>query len=100
MKGWKLSVLCVAPRTSFTSKSKDEVEYLNIVPEIDTEMCNGCAVCTRIGHCMVLSLVDEKAKVVKKNECYGCGVCYWICPKDAISMVNEETGEKMKLPAF
>ncbi len=80
--------------------SPNEVEYLNIVPKIDTERCNGCDVCTRIGHCTVLSLVDEKARVVKKNECYGCGVCYWVCPRDAIGMVNEETGEKMKLPAF
>ena len=29
MKGWKLSVLCVAPRTSFTSNSKDDVENSN-----------------------------------------------------------------------
>jgi len=78
----------------------DRVEYLNIVPEIDLEKCNGCAICTHNGHCTVLSLVDDKAKVVRKNECYGCGVCYWMCPRDAISMVNEETGEKIKLPSF
>ena len=80
--------------------SPDKVEYLNIVPEIDPEKCNGCAICTRIGHCTVLSLVEDRARVINKSECYGCGVCYWMCPKDAISMVNEETGEKIKLPAF
>jgi dihydropyrimidine dehydrogenase (NAD+) subunit PreA len=78
----------------------DRVEYLNIVPEIDLEKCNGCGSCAHNGHCRVLSLVDDKAKVVRKNECYGCGVCYWMCPRNAITMVNEETGEKMKLPAF
>jgi len=80
--------------------SPNKVEYLNVVPEIDLEKCNGCTICNRIGHCTVISLFDDKAKVVKKDECYGCGVCYWMCPRDAITMVNEETGEKIKLPRF
>jgi dihydroorotate dehydrogenase subfamily 1 len=80
--------------------SPDKVQYLNIIPEIDSDRCNGCGICTRIGHCMVIEIADGRAKVVKKDECYGCGVCYWLCPKDAIIMVNEESGEKVKLPAF
>jgi dihydroorotate dehydrogenase subfamily 1 len=78
----------------------DKVHYLNIIPEIDKEKCNGCGICTNIGHCMVLELGDEKAQVLRKDECYGCGVCYWLCPKDAIIMINEESGEKVNLPAF
>jgi dihydroorotate dehydrogenase subfamily 1 len=78
----------------------DKVHYLNVIPEIDKEKCNGCGICTNIGHCMVLELKDEKAQVLRKDECYGCGVCYWLCPKDAIIMINEESGEKVDLPAF
>ena len=28
----------------------------------------------------------------KKEECCGCTACYAICPKDAISMVEDEEG--------
>lgn len=28
----------------------------------------------------------------RKADCYGCTACYAICPKDAISMVEDEEG--------
>lgn len=28
----------------------------------------------------------------KNNECCGCGACYSICPKQAITMVKDELG--------
>ena len=28
----------------------------------------------------------------EKEECSGCGACYAICPKEAISMVEDEEG--------
>ncbi|MBE0478170.1 tRNA-dihydrouridine synthase [Candidatus Aerophobetes bacterium] len=80
--------------------SPEKVEYLNMIPEVNLEKCNGCGICTRIGHCLVINLVDGKAQVVREKECYGCGVCYWMCPRDAISMLNKETGEKVKLPGW
>ena len=80
----------------------DKVEYIdNVIPQIDEEKCNGCGICTRIGHCPVLTLTeDKKAKVSKPEHCYGCGVCYWLCPRKAISMVNAETKEEIELPGF
>ena len=36
-----------------------------------------------------------KDKIVlykQKNECCGCGACYAVCPKSAISMVEDEEG--------
>jgi dihydropyrimidine dehydrogenase (NAD+) subunit PreA len=78
----------------------DKVDYMDIIPQIDKQKCNGCGTCTDIGHCMVLDLVDDKAEVARQDECYGCGVCYWLCPKDAILMVNEKTGKEVKLPDF
>jgi len=81
----------------------DKVEYIdNVIPQIDEEKCNGCGICTRIGHCPVITLNEKKkiAEVSKPELCYGCGVCYWLCPRKAISMVNAKTKEKIELPNF
>jgi dihydropyrimidine dehydrogenase (NAD+) subunit PreA len=76
----------------------DKVEYLDMLPKIDEEKCNQCGTCTRIGHCRVLRMEDGYPYVERPNECYGCGVCYWLCPKKAITMINSKTGEAAELP--
>ena len=39
-------------------------------------------------------IVEKKLLVLykKKEECCGCTACYAICPKSAISMVEDEEG--------
>lgn len=84
----------------------DKVEYLdNVVPEVDPDRCNGCGICTRMGHCTVLRLGEtpagKKIAVVEKPDiCYGCGVCYWLCNRDAIRMVDRNTGQTIEPPRF
>lgn len=78
----------------------DKVTYIDdIIPQIDYEKCNGCGICTNVGHCNVISIEEEKGKkravVTRPKECYGCSVCYWLCARHAISMVNVKTGEKV-----
>ena len=34
----------------------------------------------------------DTIEIVKKNECCGCGSCVQKCPKQAISMVEDEEG--------
>lgn len=65
------------------------VDYFDAFPVIDEEKCNGCKVCVDLGHCEVMSFDEEnkKAIVARKDKCYMCGVCYWLCKRKAISMV-------------
>ena len=35
---------------------------------------------------------DIPVLFVRKEECCGCGACYAICPREAISMVSDEEG--------
>ena len=66
-----------------------KVDYFDAFPVIDEEKCSGCKKCVDLGHCEVMLFDEEnkKAKVVNQSKCYSCGVCYWICPRNAISMV-------------
>jgi len=66
----------------------EKVEYVYMLPEIDESLCNGCGTCVSLGHCEVMALENDKAKVVSPRKCYSCAVCYWLCPKKAITMVE------------
>jgi NAD-dependent dihydropyrimidine dehydrogenase PreA subunit len=36
-----------------------------------------------------LALVDKISTLVRPEECTECSVCYWLCPHDAITMVDQ-----------
>lgn len=67
-----------------------EVVYLDKLPRIDEDKCVGCEFCIRPGHCEALAMVDDVAALVEPDLCTRCGVCYWLCPHDAITMVPAE----------
>lgn len=67
-----------------------EVVYVDKLPYIDPKTCVGCGFCIRPGHCEALELVNGKATLVNADLCTRCGVCYWLCPHDAITMVPAE----------
>jgi len=67
-----------------------DVVYVDKLPYIDRKKCVGCGFCTRPGHCEALALVNGKATLVNADLCTRCGVCYWLCPHDAITMVPAE----------
>lgn len=68
----------------------DKVEYEDMLPKIDSSKCNGCGICTKMGHCRVLAMSEGKARLVIPSECSGCSVCYWLCPREAITIVPRE----------
>ena len=71
-----------------------EVDYIPMLPAIDLEKCNGCGLCAAPGHCECIEIIDNKAVLVKPEECYSCAVCYFLCNREAIEMVEapiEET---------
>jgi dihydroorotate dehydrogenase/NAD-dependent dihydropyrimidine dehydrogenase PreA subunit len=53
--------------------------------EIDPEICNGCGLCIRIGHCYAITMEDKTA-VVEKQDCTGCATCTDICPVGAVGL--------------
>lgn len=55
---------------------------------VDTEVCNGCKICLRIG-CPAISLGPsadgEKVKpVIDRTLCFGCRMCWQVCPTKAM----------------
>jgi MinD superfamily P-loop ATPase len=55
---------------------------------IDNEKCIECKKC--IESCR-FDAIDERI-IVKKSFCEGCGVCEYICPVDAVELVDRESG--------
>jgi indolepyruvate ferredoxin oxidoreductase alpha subunit len=60
---------------------------------IDTELCNGCRLCLRIG-CPAISLVFPKQRekplaIVDEALCVGCGLCVQLCQRSAILQTGE-----------
>src|SRR3974377_1876025 len=53
-------------------------------PQIDTTMCIGCAICTKV--CPegdVLGMIGGKAVIVKGYKCIGHSLCFENCPVGA-----------------
>jgi indolepyruvate ferredoxin oxidoreductase alpha subunit len=57
--------------------------------EVDSEKCNSCYACIRIG-CPSISIKDDKA-VIDKETCVGsiCNICKQVCHQEAISESKE-----------
>ena len=58
------------------------------IAKIDTIKCTGCKRC--IKNCK-FDAINERI-IVEKSFCEGCGVCQYVCPVDAIEMINRESG--------
>ncbi len=56
--------------------------------KIDNDKCIECKKC--IENCR-FDAIDDRI-IVKKSLCEGCGVCEYVCPVDAIKMVDRESG--------
>jgi dihydroorotate dehydrogenase/NAD-dependent dihydropyrimidine dehydrogenase PreA subunit len=54
---------------------------------IDSEKCNGCGLCVKIGHCYAITMEDEVA-VVRPQNCTGCATCTDICPRQAAGIIE------------
>ena len=55
---------------------------------IDKELCVDCKKCYE--HCR-FGAIDEEINLIKES-CEGCGVCAYVCPVDAIQMVDRNSG--------
>ena len=61
---------------------------------IDPEKCIGCGTCE--AHCRFDALIPGEDGTYSVNEfaCEGCGVCNYVCPVGAVSMVKDIAGKK------
>ena len=61
-----------------------------VVVSVDLEVCNGCALCFRVGCPAILKSPELDAKTNRPKAqidallCVGCDVCLQVCPRDAI----------------
>ena len=62
-------------------------EFIPSVARVDEQKCTGCGICLKPAHCLAISMKDEKA-IVDEKECLGCGTCSFLCPAQAISIVE------------
>jgi MinD superfamily P-loop ATPase len=61
------------------------------VPEVDTELCNGCGKCGQL--CQYSAIVCLKDKpLVFEQLCHSCGGCELVCPTGAIKEKQIEIG--------
>ncbi|MBL7183026.1 MAG: indolepyruvate ferredoxin oxidoreductase subunit alpha [Anaerolineae bacterium] len=64
------------------------------VYEVDSEMCNGCALCFRLGCPAIIQSEELDAKRARPKAkidpvlCVGCDMCAQICPRQAIYLAE------------
>jgi len=61
------------------------------VPEVDTELCNGCGKCGQLCQYSAIICLKDKALVFEQL-CHSCGGCMLVCPTDAIKEKQKEIG--------
>jgi ferredoxin len=67
-----------------------KARWLKVYPVVDEKRCNGCGLCTKMGHCEAYTLQNGKG-VPDLDKCVGCVYCQAVCRRKAITM--KESGE-------
>lgn len=62
-------------------------DFIPIVARVDEQSCNGCGICLEPAHCLAISIKNDRA-TINEEECLGCGTCSFLCPANAISIVE------------
>jgi len=58
------------------------------IASIDADLCNDCKKCYQ--SCR-FGAINEDITIIKES-CEGCGVCAYVCPVDAIQMIDRDSG--------
>jgi MinD superfamily P-loop ATPase len=58
------------------------------IASVNKEICNKCIKCYE--HCR-FDAIDKDINIIKES-CEGCKVCEYVCPVDAIKMINRNSG--------
>jgi MinD superfamily P-loop ATPase len=61
------------------------------IPEIDSEICDGCGICSEV--CQYNAIIQLKEiPTVFSSLCHGCGSCTLSCPQNAIREIPNSIG--------
>ncbi|MFH1032621.1 MAG: 4Fe-4S binding protein [Chloroflexota bacterium] len=60
-----------------------------IMPELDSNLCDGCGLCISACHDGGIARYDSKVKIGETENCDYCGVCEAVCPNGAIKCYYE-----------
>ena len=76
----------------FLKPDIEETQTVTIgVPEVDTELCNGCGKCGQL--CQYSAIISLKEIVMTFDQlCHSCGGCILVCPTGAITEKQKEIG--------
>ena len=73
--------------------SADKLTLHGGYAEVDLDKCTGCGLCSAVGHCNAITIVDKKSRIDRKK-CLACSTCVDVCPTGAIRMVDTGVLEK------
>ena len=82
------------------AKAAGLLEPASLHPDIDPNLCLGCAACaTACPEGKIIGVIQRKAVLVSPTSCIGHGACKEACPADAISLVfgTEKRGVEIPL---
>ena len=76
----------------FLKPDIEETQNVTIgVPEVDTELCDGCGECGRL--CQYSAIICLKDTVMTFEQlCHSCGGCMAVCPQDAVKEKQRRIG--------
>jgi len=76
----------------FLKPDIQETQSITIgVPQVDSELCNGCGKCGQI--CQYSAIISLKETVMTFEQlCHSCGGCMLVCPTGAIKEKPKEIG--------
>ncbi len=63
------------------------MKTITLRSQIDTDVCIGCGICSKVCPTLAISVVDKKA-VVDAAKCLACANCHQRCPVEAVSLVR------------
>ena len=76
----------------FLKPDIEETQDVTIgVPEVETELCNGCGKCGQLCQYSAIICLKDKALVFEQL-CHSCGGCMLVCPTGAIKEKQKEIG--------
>ncbi|MHA1472369.1 MAG: ATP-binding protein [Promethearchaeota archaeon] len=78
---------CCCP-TSKVSVMFPMVNIASFTVNIDQDACTGCGICVEKCFNQVLEVNDDGVAEKVEEECVGCGVCSYLCPENAISLIE------------
>ncbi|MFH0769319.1 MAG: 4Fe-4S dicluster domain-containing protein [Chloroflexota bacterium] len=57
---------------------------MTIMPDLDSELCNGCGLCLVVCHGGGITEYGDKVRISETPNCDYCSICEAVCPQGAI----------------